>query len=152
MADRQVPAEAGGAPHIRARENPAASGNTNTFERIALLMIVHVVLFSPRSGLSRDDQHALFKAFELAVTTIPTVRRVRVGRRVRHGAGYEARSGAAEFVATIAFDSLEGLQAYLEHPAHEELGRRFGTQLELAEVYDFEEVAVEELARTSGYA
>ncbi|MGE4055773.1 MAG: Dabb family protein [Vicinamibacterales bacterium] len=110
-------------------------------------MIAHVVLFAPRPNLSHDEQQALLKAFEYAVTNIPTVRRVRLGRRVRHGAGYEGRSGAAEFIATIAFDDLAGLRAYLGHPAHEELGRQFGTQLDVAEVYDFEEIALDQLAQ-----
>jgi hypothetical protein len=66
-------------------------------------------------------------------------RQVRVGRRVLHGAGYEASvPDAADYVAMIDFDDLAGLQTYLHHPAHQQLGARFGESLSAAMVYDFE--------------
>jgi len=71
---------------------------------------------------------------------------VRIGRRVIHGAGYERTSpDAADFLAAIDFDDLHGLQTYLRHPAHEELGVRFGQSLSAALVYDFEAGGPEEL-------
>jgi len=77
---------------------------------------------------------------------ISTVRGVRIGRRVVHGAGYEAGApDAAEYIASIDFDDLAGLQAYLRHPAHQELGARFGRALSSAMVFDFEVGGVEEL-------
>ena len=80
---------------------------------------------------------------------IPTVRAVRVGRRVVHGAGYEQTApDAADYLIVIDFDDLEGLQTYLRHPAHEELGARFGQSLSSALVYDFEVGGIEELSRT----
>ena len=45
-----------------------------------------------------------------------------MSRRVRHGAAYELTSPAVDFLAAIVFDDLDGLQAYLRHPAHQELG------------------------------
>ncbi len=129
-------------------ETGSASARPGSRTKKTADMIAHVVLFAPRPGLSHDEQQAFLTAFEHAVTNIPSVQHVRLGRRVRHGAGYEGRTGAAEFVATIAFDDLAGLRAYLEHPAHEELGRQFGTQLAFAEVYDFEDIALEQLARS----
>jgi len=89
-------------------------------------MILHVVLFKPRAGLTEPDRLALAAALDRAAREIPTVRGVRVGRRVRHGAGYEATSpDAADYVAILEFDDLDGLQTYLRHPAHQELGTRF---------------------------
>jgi hypothetical protein len=64
---------------------------------------------------------------------------VRIGRRIRHGAGYEASSpDSADYLAVLDFDDLNGLLAYLRHPAHEQLGERFGESLSAASVYDFE--------------
>jgi len=48
------------------------------------------------------------------------------------------------------FDHLAGLQAYLQHPAHEELGARFGQSVSSALVYDFEAGRVEDLG-VSGF-
>ena len=106
-------------------------------------MLTHLVLMKPRPDLTDADRAALIAAFERAVGEIPTVRGVRVGRRVRHGAAYEQVAlDAADY---IDFDDLAGLQSYLRHPAHDELGVRFGRSLSAALVYDFEVGGVEEL-------
>ena len=102
-------------------------------------MLTHIVLMKPRPDLSADGRLALVDAFERAIRDIPTVRGVRIGRRVTHGAGYEQTSpDTADYLAVIDFDDLAGLQAYLRHPAHDELGARFGQSLSGALVYDFE--------------
>ena len=73
---------------------------------------------------------------------------LRVGRRTIHGASYETSApDAADYLITIDFDDISGLQAYLRHPAHEELGARFGQSLSSAFVYDFEVGGIEELSR-----
>lgn len=109
-------------------------------------MVTHLVLMKPRPNLSAADRAAFIDAFERAVREIPSVRGVRVGRRVLHGAGYETAAPAeAEFIASIDFDDLAGLQAYLRHPVHQELGTRFGQALSSAMVFDFEVGGVEEL-------
>src|SRR5262245_47385659 len=110
-------------------------------------MVSHVVLFSPRSNLSAAEREGLIAAFERAVRSIPTVGRVRVGRRVKHGAGYEAHSvDAADYLVALDFDDLAGLQAYLNHPEHAELGARFNESLRSALIYDFEVGALDSLA------
>ena len=102
-------------------------------------MVSHIVLMKPRADLSVDGRAAFVDAFERAIREIPTVRTVRIGRRVTHGAGYEQTSpDAADYLAVIDFDDLAGLQTYLRHPAHDELGARFGQSLSAATVYDFE--------------
>jgi hypothetical protein len=109
-------------------------------------MVLHVVLMKPRGDLSADDRVAFVDAFERAVRTIPTVRSVKVGRRVRHGAGYEtAAPDTADHAAIIEFDDVAGLQTYLRHPAHEELGARFSQSLSSALVFDFEAGGLEAL-------
>lgn len=109
-------------------------------------MVWHLVLMKPRPDLSGGDRHALVNAFDRACRDIPTIREVRVGRRVTHGAGYEtAMPDTAEYVIALAFDDLAGLQTYLGHPAHEELGARFNQSLSAALVYDFEVGGIGEL-------
>ena len=111
-------------------------------------MIAHVVLMTPRQDLSDRDRRAFAEAFERAVREIPSVRGVRLGRRVRHGAGYEnAGQPPADYLAVIDFDDVAGLQAYLRHSAHVEVGERFGTALTSAAVYDFETGDLDVLAR-----
>ena len=109
-------------------------------------MVTHLVLMKPRSDLSAAGREQLIAAFERALTDIPTVRHVRVGRRTTHGAGYEARMpDTADYFVAIEFDDLDGLAAYLRHPAHEELGVQFTEALAGALVYDFEAVGLESL-------
>lgn len=109
-------------------------------------MLTHLVLMKPRPDLSPTDRQALISAFERAMREIPTVRNVRVGRRVVHGAGYEqATPDSADFLIIVDFDDLAGLQAYLRHPAHAELGARFGQSLSSAMVYDFDGGGLESL-------
>jgi hypothetical protein len=101
-------------------------------------MIAHVVLMKPRPDLSDVDRNAFAASFERAVQEIPSVRGVRLGRRVLHGAGYEGGHASMEYVAVIDFDNLRGLREYLQHPLHADLGERFSTSLASAAVYDFE--------------
>ena len=109
-------------------------------------MVSHVVLMKVRADLSAADRQALLHAFERAVREIPSVRNVRVGVRLRHGAAYEAHAAdTADHMIVIDFDDLAGLQAYLRHPAHEELGARFAQSMESALVYDFEVGGLERL-------
>ena len=111
-------------------------------------MVSHIVLMKPRADLPADGRAALVDAFERAIREIPAVRHVRIGRRVTHGAGYEQTSpDAADYLAVIDFDDLAGLQTYLRHPAHADLGARFGQSLSAAMVYDFEVGGVEMLGR-----
>jgi hypothetical protein len=43
-----------------------------------------------------------------------------------------------DYAALLEFDDAAGLLAYLEHPAHQELGERFFSAFEEALMYDFE--------------
>ena len=105
-------------------------------------MVWHVVLLKPRTDLRPDERRQFVDAFQRAVTAIPSVRGVRFGRRVTHGAGYERNApDAGAFLAIVEFDDRAGLEAYLSHPAHQELGVAFGESLSAALVYDFEMLA-----------
>lgn len=102
-------------------------------------MVAHVVLFRPRSGLTREQRGALVESFSRAIRDIPGVRRARVGRRVTHGPSYEhLMNEDYEFAALLEFDDLAALAQYLKHPAHEDLGQRFFGSFEAALIYDYE--------------
>ena len=103
-------------------------------------MITHVVLFRPRAGLSNQDRALLADALRTAIDTIPSIRRARFGQRVTHGRdGYEqAMRVDYQYAAMLEFDDLAGLKAYLEHPAHETLARRFFDVLDEGLMYDFD--------------
>src|SRR3954468_24972285 len=113
-------------------------------------MVTHLVLMKPRPDLSDADRQAFIDAFDRAMGEIPTVRGVRIGRRVTHGAAYEQSAPGMDYLAIIDFDDLSGLQTYLRHPAHHELGTRFGQSLTGALVYDFEVGGVEMLGDIVG--
>jgi hypothetical protein len=105
-------------------------------------MIAHILLFRPRPDLSAHDRRAVLDAFTAAVTSAPSVRRVKMGRRIRHGRpGYEQlMRDDFEYAAVIEFDDLAGLTAYLEHPAHAAAGRHFTSSGARALAYDYEMV------------
>jgi hypothetical protein len=105
-------------------------------------VVWHVVLLKPRADLPVDQRRHFADAFRRAVTSIPSVRGVRFGRRVTHGAGYEQNApDAGAFLAVVEFDDRAGLVAYLAHPTHDDLGVAFGDSLAAAHVYDFEMLA-----------
>lgn len=109
-------------------------------------MIAHVILFQPRSNLTVTERDAVLSALVSAVRGAPTVRSCRLGRRVKHGLpGYEqAMPHDFEFAAIIEFDDIEGLRAYLRHPAHTAIGNHFATAAAAALAYDFEIVSLED--------
>jgi hypothetical protein len=101
-------------------------------------MIFHVVLFRPRADLSTAEAAAVTQALEDALKSIPSIRRFSLGRRVKHDAGYEAlMSVDFSYGAVMEFDDVEGLRAYLDHPAHQALGRTFMRSLEASAIYDY---------------
>jgi hypothetical protein len=109
-------------------------------------VVVHVVLFKPRADLASRDGADFLASLKRAFREIPSVRGLRVGRRVRSGAGYEdAAPDVADILTMIEFDDLAGLRAYLQHPAHEELGRRFNASIAGGVVYDFEWMPLDRL-------
>ena len=102
-------------------------------------MIAHVVLMKPRPDLPDNQRRAFVELFETAVRAIPHLTGVRVGRRIRTGAAYDQLSpDSGDYVAFIEFEDRAGLDAYLRHPAHAELGSRFYQVLSAAQVYDYE--------------
>ena len=116
-------------------------------------MLVHLALFRPRPDLDSTDRQRLADALTAALHQIPSVRRVRVGRRVTHGRPYEQLMRTDyTHVAILEFDDLAGLKASLEHQVHEQLGTQFVAACEEALMYDYEvadgEKAIRRIAET----
>lgn len=103
-------------------------------------MIAHVVLFKPKHELTATARQAVIQDLKTAAAGIPTVRRLRVGKRIRHGRpGYEQLMREDfEYVVIIEFDDVEGLTAYLAHPAHAAIGSHFMQAAAAALAYDYE--------------
>ncbi len=102
-------------------------------------MILHVVLFRLKANLTDDARDALASALTRATREIPSIRRARVGSRVTIGRAYEQlMTTDYSFAALLEFDDREGLQAYLDHGAHEQLAQRFYASIDHALTYDFE--------------
>jgi len=103
-------------------------------------MIAHVVLFKPKPELTAAQREAVLGDLKAAASGIPTVRRLRVGRRIRHGRpGYEQLMREDfEYVVIIEFDDVDGLAAYLAHPQHAAIGSHFMQSAAAALAYDYE--------------
>lgn len=114
-------------------------------------MILHLVLFTPRSSIDADAHRRFAEALERALTTIPSVVAYRIGRRIRFGAAYEAISASFEYCGVIEFADRHGLEVYLAHPAHAELGQLFYETSGEAFAGDFEAVASAPAAALRGW-
>jgi len=103
-------------------------------------MIVHVVLFSPKPDLSAADRGALLDALATASKDIPSIKRLRLGRRVKHALpGYEQMMrDDYEFALMLEFDDVAGLKSYLQHPAHAAAGHHFTASASKSLAYDYE--------------
>jgi hypothetical protein len=112
-------------------------------------VIAHIVLFQPRADLSESDKRRVVAALTDAAQGAPMVKRCRVGKRVLHRLpGYEqAMSTNYEYAAIFEFDDLEGLRAYLRHPAHHAIGGHFTSAASAALAYDYELADVSDASR-----
>jgi hypothetical protein len=102
-------------------------------------VIAHIVLFEPKPDLTDEDRQAIVDGLRHVARDVPAVRRLRFGRRVKHGVqGYEQMMrDAYSFAAIIEFDTVDDLRAYLGHPAHARVGRHFAESGVRALAYDF---------------
>jgi hypothetical protein len=110
-------------------------------------MISHVVLFRPKPSLSPDDRRALIAALERAVSGIRAIKRATIGKRVLlNRPGYETQMPEHyEYSAVLEFGNERDLRAYLDHPAHVDLGRLLFTSAEAVLAYDFVETPLAQL-------
>lgn len=103
-------------------------------------MILHLVLYEPKPGLSEAEISQFKAVLAGACTEIPSIRQVRTGRTIDLGLGYEHRSSGQDFdyVAVFEFESVAGLKDYLSHPAHEALAEQFWKHCERTMILDVE--------------
>jgi hypothetical protein len=103
-------------------------------------VIVHVVLLKPKPEITEEQRQAIVAELRLAAAAIPSVRRLRIGKRVRHGRpGYEQLMAEDfQYALLIEFDDVEGLLAYLAHPQHAAIGMHFVQSAAAALAYDYE--------------
>lgn len=110
-------------------------------------MVAHVVLYRLRADVTPGERAQFNTALVNAFSSIPEIRRYRVGRRLQVGAAYETTmSSPFEYFGLLEFDDMAGLQAYLAHPSHVELGRLFWSCSERTLVIDYELAADLEVA------
>lgn len=100
-------------------------------------MVAHVVLFTPKATLSAGARAEFVRVLEAALTGIPDIAGVRLGRRFAAGRAYDALGPAYEYVAILEFASHEALDRYLTHPAHIALGAAFYDSLDRAVAADY---------------
>jgi hypothetical protein len=110
-------------------------------------MISHVVLFRPKATLSTEERSALIDALKHAVDGIPQIKHASIGKRILlNRPGYETQMAEHfEYSAILDFDSEADLRAYLDHPAHNDLGRLLFTSADAVLAYDFERVSTDNL-------
>ena len=97
--------------------------------------------------MSTDESRALIASLEHAVSGIPTIKRATIGKRVLlNRPGYETQMAEHyEYSAILEFENEADLRAYLDHPAHVDLGRLLFTAAEAVLAYDFKETPLSEL-------
>ena len=115
-------------------------------------MISHVVFFRPRATLTTDERAALIESLKAAVTGIPAIKKTTIGTRVlMNRPGYETQMAEHyDYSAILEFDSESDLRAYLDHPAHNELGKMLFTSAAAVLAYDFTSVERDDLSKLIG--
>ena len=110
-------------------------------------VISHIVLFRPKASLTAEERSQLVAALRGAVEGIPQIQRATVGKRVLlNRPGYETQMAEHfEYSAILEFDSEADLRAYLDHPAHDGLGKLLFTSAEAVLAYDFTSTPIDEL-------
>ncbi len=110
-------------------------------------MISHVVLFRPRATLTTEERATLIESLKNAVIGIPSIKRTTIGKRILlNRPGYETQMAEHyEYSAILEFDSETDLRAYLDHPAHTNLGRLLFTAAEAVLAYDFVDTSLADL-------
>jgi hypothetical protein len=103
-------------------------------------VIAHLVLLQPRPELTEQQRADALRTIEQSAANVPDIRRLRLGRRIRHGLpGYEQLMPQDfEFALIIEVDDVDALKRYLQAPAHEALGHLFYTATSAALAYDYE--------------
>jgi hypothetical protein len=102
-------------------------------------MVTHIVLFRPKQTLTESDRLLLIESLQRVIDEIALIRRATIGHRIKlNRPGYETLMREHyDYSAIFEFDSEADLRAYLDHPAHTELGKRLFASAEAVLAYDF---------------
>jgi hypothetical protein len=103
-------------------------------------MIAHIVLFNIRQDVTGDKIRLFAQELTQLLGLVPNLARASVGRSIDIDPGYERSFGDTtyDFTAILEFDHADGLLAYLRHPLHEQIGRKFWEYSESALVLEME--------------
>ena len=103
-------------------------------------MIAHLVLFTPKPGLSGSDARSFAQSIVDVFRQIASVDRAVVGRSIDVDAGYQRSFGdkTYEFAAVVEFKDKTALLSYLNHPLHKELGALFWRHCESTVIVEIE--------------
>ena len=99
--------------------------------------------------MTADQRAAMVSALRRAVDGIPQIKRYTIGKRLLlNRPGYETQMAEHyEYSAILEFDSEAELRVYLDHPAHEELGKMLFTSADAVLAYDFTGVSPHEISK-----
>jgi Stress responsive A/B Barrel Domain len=102
-------------------------------------VIAHIVLLQPKPDLTEQQRADALRTIETSAATLPDIRSLRLGRRVKHGLpGYEQlMTQEFEYALIVEADDVEALKRYLQAPAHEALAHLFYTATSAALAYDY---------------
>lgn len=103
-------------------------------------MIAHIVLLQPKPDLTEAQRADALETIRRSAANLPDVRRVSLGRRVKHGLpGYEQLMPQDfAFALIVEVEDVDALKRYLQAPAHVALGHLFYTATSAALAYDYE--------------
>lgn len=93
----------------------------------------HVVLFKFKADVTEEQIGEVVEAFAALPEKIDAIKGFEWGTDV----GVENKSEGFTHGFVVTFDSAEGRDAYLPHPAHKEFGKIVGGKLDKVLVFDF---------------
>lgn len=93
----------------------------------------HVVLFKFKETVTEAQVAEVVEAFAALPSKIDAIKGFEWGTDV----GVENKSEGFTHGFIVTFDSTEGRDAYLPHPAHKEFGKIVGGKLDKVLVFDF---------------
>jgi hypothetical protein len=90
-------------------------------------VIQHIVLFTPKAGLSEFERRSFASRTLEALERSPDIARLTVGRRIDVDSGYARLFGdkTYEYSIVLEFTDRSALIRYLNSPDHAEVGRLF---------------------------
>jgi hypothetical protein len=113
------------------------------------VVISHVVLFRPRPNLTAGERQSLITALHGAIDGIPQIKHASIGKRLfLNRPGYEEQMAEHyDYSAILEFDSEADLRLYLDHPAHDLLGKLLFTSAAAVLAYDFTNVPAADVSK-----